>query len=315
MIYSSGLLHTHKRWLAVTLASGGLYVWSCKKAVHNPDPKIRMAFAGSLANVLMQCAFHPMDTVNIAAKSRKKPQSSSEVGRKIYAREGVAGLLKGVTPNFYGNVLYGVVYFWLYKYLKQVVGEKISEERSMVWTYMSASFLAAVFSTYLYFPFDLIKCRMQSRNHVFQYDTLTSAFKKELSQNGITSLYRGVSPFLFTWTLTTTIAFTVYESVMHFYKARCSTHQEFREKEYWYNLVASFCCGIFSAVATNGLEVLTVKKQTHLDAKVIDLLKNEGWSLLTKGIGAKVTYLSMQMVLFFNMVLFIGRIYDVDLTE
>ena len=45
------------------------------------------------------------------------------------------------------------------------------------------------------YPYDLIKCRLQSVNEIYKYENLPHAFKKELKTNGPKSLYTGVTPF------------------------------------------------------------------------------------------------------------------------
>jgi hypothetical protein len=45
------------------------------------------------------------------------------------------------------------------------------------------------------------------------------------------------------------------------------------------------------------------------------MIKAEGMSLMTKGLLARVSYNGMQCVLFFNLVLYIGKFYGVELND
>lgn len=45
------------------------------------------------------------------------------------------------------------------------------------------------------------------------------------------------------------------------------------------------------------------------------MIRKEGTSLMTKGLLARVAYNGGQSVLFFNLVLYVGKIYNVELSE
>ncbi len=55
-------------------------------------------------------------------------------------------------------------------------------------------------------------------------------------------------------------------------------------------MIAGLMAGITAATATNGLEAITVAKQTNPDANIKSIIKNGGLSLLTKGLVARVCY-------------------------
>lgn len=81
------------------------------------------------------------------------------------------------------------------------------------------------------------------------------------------------------------------------------------------NIVASFLGGAIGGAATNGLDVLTINKQANPDLNILQLVKKERMTLFTKGLLARVYYHSFQSVIFFNLVLKIGKIYDVDISD
>eukprot|EP00493_Phyllostaurus_siculus_P025147 UN25491 len=65
--------------------------------------------------------FHLIDTINIRSKvndSSKGTKSTFHQVRKIYSREGLYGFGKGFSACFYGSVLSGFSYFFLYKAIK-----------------------------------------------------------------------------------------------------------------------------------------------------------------------------------------------------
>ena len=52
-----------------------------------------------------------------------------------------------------------------------------------------AGFIAETIAIVFKFPFDLIKCRLQSVNYIFKYNNWTHGLQKEFRNNGFWSLY------------------------------------------------------------------------------------------------------------------------------
>ena len=84
--------------------------------------------------------------------------------------------------------------------------------------FLGASIFAESLTILVHFPYDLIKCRLQSKNYLFKYKNLPHAFRKEIKNNGFLSLYTGSFPFLITYVTFISLQFTIYEAVMDKYK-------------------------------------------------------------------------------------------------
>jgi hypothetical protein len=61
-----------------------------------------------------------------------------------------------------------------------------------------ASFMAELLTLFFYYPYDLLKARLQTRNFIYKYKNLPHAFMKEINESGFLSLYKGGLPFLIT---------------------------------------------------------------------------------------------------------------------
>ena len=59
----------------------------------------------------------------------------------------------------------------------------------MIWCFLLASFAAEMLTLSVKYPYDLIKCRLQSVNYLFKYQNIPHAIKKEVRSNGFTALY------------------------------------------------------------------------------------------------------------------------------
>jgi hypothetical protein len=130
---------------------------------------MKIGIAGSLAQGTVEAAFHFIDTVNIKAKAGEGSNTTSSMVRKILAEEGVRGFGRGISAAIYGNYTAGFFYFVAYKYMKTNLPDwKLKN--------LIAGFLAESLAIIYKFPFDLIKCRMQSVNYIFKYSNWQHGF-------------------------------------------------------------------------------------------------------------------------------------------
>ena len=125
--------------------------------------------------------------------------------------------------------------------------------------FFAASIIAESLTILVHFPYDLIKCRLQSKNYIFKYKNLPHAFKKEIKNNGVSSLYQGALPFLCTYVAFVCFQFTIYEVMMNNYK-KVNGESKFNESKMKYNLISSLFAGCIAAAITNPLECITVNK-------------------------------------------------------
>ena len=130
------------------------------------------------------------------------------------------GFGRGFSACFYGSIFCGFSYFFLYKSIKLQLYETLGTDINPTYVFLSASVIAEIFTLLVHFPYDLIKCRLQSKNYIFKYKNLPHAFSKEIKSNGVTSLYQGAFPFLVTYVTFIALQFTIYEECMHHFKKK-----------------------------------------------------------------------------------------------
>ena len=124
---------------------------------------------------------------------------------------------------------------------------------------LCASIVAEMLTISVHFPYDLIKCRIQSKNYIFKYKNLPHAFKKEIKNNGFFSLYQGAFPFLLTYVTFVSLQFTIYESMMSGFKRKFGK-ESVNENKILYTLPCGLIAGCLAAAVTNPLECITVNK-------------------------------------------------------
>lgn len=86
---------------------------------------------------------------------------------------------------------------------------------------------------------------------------------------------------------------------------------EYEKYEYQLNMVAAFFGGAIGSGLTNAFDVLTINKQTNPDINLWEMIKEERFNLVTKGLLARIYYNASQSVVLFGLFLYIGKIYGV----
>lgn len=147
----------------------------------------------------------------------------------------------------------------MYKAAKLKLYELLGSNTSDTLVFLLASMIAEAVTIIFHFPYDMIKCRLQSKNYYFKYKNLPHAFKKEINSNGIKGLYTGATPFFITYVTMIGLQFPMYETIFNSYK-KGRTAEEFKEIEMRTNVFASFLAGGVAAAITNPLECITVNK-------------------------------------------------------
>jgi hypothetical protein len=65
--------------------------------------------------------------------------------------------------------------------------------------YAVASLFAEMSTLALYYPYELIKVRLMTKNHEFKYENVSDAFRKIILKDSIPGLYRGLMAFSVTY--------------------------------------------------------------------------------------------------------------------
>lgn len=111
------------------------------------------------------------------------------------------GLYKGWSACYYSSIMYGYIYFSLYKGVKFRLKETdlfkahndSTSAKALV--YATSSTIAEIFALCVYYPFELVKIRLLTKNDHFGYTSVTNAFWKIYKNDGVRGLYRGVFTF------------------------------------------------------------------------------------------------------------------------
>lgn len=147
--------------------------------------------------------------------------------KEILKYEGPGGLVRGIEAAFYGAIIYGFTYFYFYKKFKEHYKTYIGESSAKM--FMICSFMTQSFALIIFYPFDMIKVRLQTSNHIFKYKGLKDAFTRIYYQNGNPSgWFIGLPVYMLTYISNFTLQLTIYEILT----ARYKRNGDFKRNEY-----------------------------------------------------------------------------------
>ena len=130
--------------------------------------------------------------------------------------------------------------------------------------YLSASTISEIIALFIYYPFELVKVRLLTKNDVFKYYSVSDGFSKILKKNSVPGLYKGLLTFFFAFMGQYTLQMTTYELIIDMWIKKYGL-AHFQKHENLWVIQASICSGIIAALCTNFLEVIVVRKQSGED--------------------------------------------------
>jgi Mitochondrial carrier protein len=195
----------NNRFYLFVAAFTATYIYGLNQARQSENEIVRMGAAGSLTVLIGESSFYFIDAVNTRSKILHHNTPFYKMLTDIVKTEGIRkGLYKGYSASFYGSMMYGAIYFYLYKGLKvymkkQMDGPSSAGMKAAI--YASASTIAECVALSIYYPFELIKVRLLTKNDHYQYNSVSHAFKKIATTDkaGPLGLYRGLFAFFFTF--------------------------------------------------------------------------------------------------------------------
>jgi hypothetical protein len=131
---------------------------------------------------------------------------------------------------------------------------------------------------------------------------------------GIKGLYNGYPPYLLNYISNYSMQFMIYEMLIR--EAKKRDRESYEKRKTLFVIKCGLISGFFASGMTNCFEVISVRKQANSKLTIKGIIEEEGMrNLMTKGLGARVSYHSFQSVIMFFILDQIGGFFNVDLTE
>ena len=170
----------------------------------------------------------------------------------------------------------------------------------------------------IYYPFDLIRTRMQTRQHHNYYD-VWDGFRQILDNKGgkgkrkFSKLYTGAAPSFMLNISNQSLIFAITESMREKFKIRRNVEHVKDLTRYEYH-TCSITAGALAGAVTNVLEVITINKQ--IMGKRFNLKKfiqEHGFYSFKSGILARIIINTLHTVTLFTVVDNIAEVFGVEL--
>jgi hypothetical protein len=283
----------------------------------SPNEILRLGIAGSIAQLSTEIAFHPIDVINTNTKADLIGNMNSyNTTIRIYKKEGFFGFWRGASATYYAALVGGIIYFTTYKYLKNLLSNADNQINTLA--YLISSISGEMLFLFFYYPFDLIRTRMQTRRAEFDYKGVLDAFRKILKGSlwnvrNYLNLYVGAGPSFVLNITNQSIMFTVLETMREIYMKKRG-YKSVNQLESWDYLNCSVVAGVVSGGITNILEVITIHKQLKgANFHLIQFIRKQGIQALTSGIVARISINTAHTVMLFYVVDCVSKIFNVEL--
>ena len=247
--------------------------------------------AGAVAGTTEHTAMFPLDTIKTrmqTAATRANDVSSSSFFRHATAStraaaaavietEGVRGLYRGVAAVGIGAGPAHAVYFATYEHMKRALGGAQKGEHNP-FAHALAGACATVIGDAVQTPVDTVKQRLQMAHS--PYAGVWDCVRGTVREQGFGALYRSYPTTLAMNVPFTAIHFTAYESAKialgkHAWFAKndseSGSSSEMDEETFAAQFAAGGLAGGLAAAATNPLDVVKTRMQTHCEVAACEV--------------------------------------------
>ncbi|KHC58453.1 solute carrier family 25 (mitochondrial dicarboxylate transporter), member 10 [Candida albicans P75010] len=209
-----------------------------------PQTKIQYPFwYGGAASMAACLVTHPLDLAKVRLQTATKPgQSLLSMIYQIITKEGVFKIYSGLTASLLRQATYSTARFGIYEFLKEQYMESIAttggteQKKPSTAVLLPMSMIAGALGGLVGNPSDVVNIRMQNDstlpiNQRRNYRNAFDGIYKICQQEGINSLFRGLTPNLIRGVLMTAsqvVTYDIAKSILvdhiHMDPSKKSTH-------------------------------------------------------------------------------------------
>jgi hypothetical protein len=279
------------------------------------NPYYRIGIVGLLAQVTTDFLFHPIELINVRTKYFfKQGHTTLTTTKHILSTSGPIGYFRGGSVTLLGSSIGGLTYFTLYKNIKERIKKRTNESHYYL-AYSLASTISELLVYAFYYPFEIIKTKIQSGQFNYKnfFDGLDNIYKSSDSGKFIPNLYQGMMSSLSLAMLTTFTVFISFE-LSRDYVAKLKGIDS-SEVDGWDYFYCCLCSGLVSSSLLNFLEVYVIQRQVHGGAVSFRefLLSENLRRTLTSGLVARNIHGVFYTVSLLEFLQIYGDVYNVKI--
>lgn len=152
--------------------------------------------SGGLAGILAETATLPVDTVKIRMQVATGAEGAKPLGvgatlQGIVAKEGIAGLYKGLAPGLMRQAVYQSVKMLIYEPIRDATYGVLGKDASPLAVRLMSGGVAGMVGTVISSPTDIMKVRMQGDVTGTRYRGVFDAFATTYRQEGVAAFWKG----------------------------------------------------------------------------------------------------------------------------
>lgn len=257
------------------------------------------ASGGGIAGAFTHACLHPLDTI----KTKMQTRGASEIYRnaldaaaKTFQSSGILGFYSGFSAVVVGSTASSAVYFGTCEFAKSFLNKL--ETYPAVLIPPTAGAMGNVVSSAIMVPKELITQRMQAGAKGRSWEVLV----KILQNDGVMGLYAGYSATLLRNLPAGVLSYSSFE----YLKGAVLRKTEKGHLEPIQSVICGALAGAISASVTTPLDVVKTRLMTQahgeavsrvaavmyggVTATVREILREEGWVGLTRGMGPRVLH-------------------------
>ena len=274
--------------------------WAAASAHENPTlgTYLKFALAGAICCSATHSAVVPIDVVKTRLQLSDRYHGMTHAARTIVKEEGAGALLTGLGPTTVGYFLQGWFKFGLYEYFKRLYSEMAGSERAErarfgIW--LAAGGTAEFFADLALCPMEATRIRLVSKPDFAP--SLSTAFTKILTGEGLRGFYAGLLPILLKQIPYTMAKFAVFETSSEaIYRSLASMGKPKSELSDPTKLMVSLNSGIFAglvaAVVSQPADtVLSVINKHQVSGSIaqatVRIIRELGFRGLFRGLGTR----------------------------
>ncbi|KAH8245252.1 hypothetical protein KR032_007381 [Drosophila birchii] len=177
--------------------------------------------AGALSGIIEAVVMNPFEVVKITQQvHQKKKQNALAMAKHIIAVNGygLKGLNRGITAHIARNIVFQFTYFGIYINIRNRIKSNYTPGYELLRRFAIASFSGAV-GLLLSAPLDMAKSRIQAPQPVrgvVKYGWALQTLKVVYYEEGLRSVYRGLTPLLMRTIPGGAIQIVSYEAIYDF---------------------------------------------------------------------------------------------------
>lgn len=257
------------------------------------------AAGGGIAGAFTYVCLLPLDAV----KTKLQTKGASEIYKnafdvvvKTFQSKGIIGFYSGVSAVVVGSTFSSAVYFGTCEFGKSILSK--FDKYPSVLIPPTAGAMGNIVSSAIMVPKELITQRMQSGAKGRSWDVL----RRILEKDGILGLYAGYSATLLRNLPAGVLSYSSFE----YLKAAVLSRTKKSHLEPIQSIFCGALAGAISASLTTPLDVVKTRLMTQVHGEAVNnvaavmfggvsstvkqILKEEGWIGLTRGMGPRVLY-------------------------